>query len=409
MPAAAAQLLFVAEFVTMLVAAAGLILVAFRPSLTSAAGARFTTLAGFLATGAAAFAHGSRLYQTEPSAGLSTARIGGGLLLLAGSLWWTAGARSRWSLRAGVAVGLVAAIGEAAGGQATVVDMVLILGSALIGVALTFASRRSIAARVGVGAAGTLLLVVIVLSLALSSVISSSVQQDLLVRLASQAKASAAQILDTSNQAIKDARFTAGDLVGYFRADNPDPLVQLGASGDTASAVAVGQRLDQLAELYPVGGFAYADATGDVVASSGGLRPDVAVAALHLFTQPSCDAGGVSSVVEAQGAIWAVGVAPECVSGSTQRLGEVLAVTPIDSAFLGRQRAVDPTLSLAIVGATEVLASSAPSGQLPPTKTLLRQRSPSPSTRVVSSRFFAVQPIAAVGTGASPALVLSTA
>nr|MDQ2754911.1 hypothetical protein [Actinomycetota bacterium] len=187
MSTAAAQLLFAAEFVTMLVAAAGVALVALRPDITRSTGGRAAVVLGFVATGAAAFVHGARLFQSNPSVALSVARIGGGLLLLAGANWWSGGRQSKSLLNFGVTIGLAAAIVESADGPATLIDILLILGSVIVGVSLVQASRRAIAARVAASAAGTLLLVVLVLSVALSAVISSSVQRDELVRLASQA------------------------------------------------------------------------------------------------------------------------------------------------------------------------------------------------------------------------------
>ncbi|MGI8493677.1 MAG: hypothetical protein ACR2NJ_13190, partial [Acidimicrobiales bacterium] len=91
---AAAQALFVAEFVTMLVAASGVALTATGPEVTGPARwARWALLGGFVATGAAAFVHGARLFTPDPSVELGGARMAGGAALLLGSARWAVHAR----------------------------------------------------------------------------------------------------------------------------------------------------------------------------------------------------------------------------------------------------------------------------------------------------------------------------
>ena len=70
MSADAAQIHFAAEFVTLLVAAAGLALVGLSAGPATRSGsARLALAVGFLALGVAAFGHGSLLYKQDHRTG----------------------------------------------------------------------------------------------------------------------------------------------------------------------------------------------------------------------------------------------------------------------------------------------------------------------------------------------------
>ena len=266
------QLQFAADLVAMLVAAAGLVLVVLRADMASgAAWARAALAAGFVAVGAAAFVHGSLLSQNGSGgspAGIGALRLVGDAAIAVGSVRWNAGWRVRIALWSGLAAGAVAALAEAFRGSPTLIDVLLIAGSAGVAVALVGGSRRSMVARVASGAAGTLLLMVLVLSLALSSVIASTVQRDQLSSLGTRARVEGGAALASGTDAVKDARFVAADLQGYFRT-NPAPLIDLSTTSpghpSAASATAVSGRLGQLAGLYPTEGLAYVLGSGQVL------------------------------------------------------------------------------------------------------------------------------------------------
>jgi hypothetical protein len=144
-----------------------------------------------MATAIAAFGHGSLLLKGDLESIVIALRVAGIVGLAIGSVWWWRGrgiARELlWVGLAGTSIAVVLEISGA--GRAS--DAALAAGSFMIGTALLVASRRSVAARVAASAAGTLLLVVLVLSVALSAVLSSSIEREELTRLQSRANTEA--------------------------------------------------------------------------------------------------------------------------------------------------------------------------------------------------------------------------
>ncbi|MGI8808894.1 MAG: histidine kinase dimerization/phospho-acceptor domain-containing protein [Acidimicrobiales bacterium] len=186
------QLQFAAEFVLFLAAASGLALVALcGAQLNDKADGELALTVGFLALAASAFMHGSQLVGGGGSVivGLRTAGLVG---VLVGCLrGWVAGEAARIPL--GVAAGFVAAAMFLDGGNgavsrtATYSRVALAVGGLTLGAAVLVASRRSIAARVAATAATTLLIVVLVLGVATSAVLVSSMQGSALNSLARRA------------------------------------------------------------------------------------------------------------------------------------------------------------------------------------------------------------------------------
>ncbi len=353
---------FAAEFVTLMVAAAGLALVALRSDLVARRpGGRLAMAAGFLLTAVAAFVTGSLLVTDDPDRLVSLGRIAGGTLLLIGSADWATDRPSRRRVWAGGTIWVGAGIMEIAGASTVATGVVLVVASGVVFLALVGASRSSIAAQVTVGSAGTLLLIVLVLAVALSGVISSSLQRSELNRLTTRVHSEAGQLAGSSAQAIKDARFVAADLEGYFRTTAPNPLVQLGASGSPpVAAAAVSDRLNQVAGLYPVGGFVYVDETSNVLAATSGVDRGLiaGVAREPVIAAQSCRSAGVGLLSIAGGRAWAIGAYPTCPTSGSKVLGQVITVTPLDDSYLGQRRALAPTVALALVADRTVVASA---------------------------------------------------
>lgn len=416
MPSATAQVSFAAELITMLVAASGLVLAARRSSMVERTrSSRGLLGVGFIVLGVGAFLHGSLILAAQPGTGLALSRLAAVAFLLAGSLRWQVGIRPRVCLLAGLALVTAAAVVEVVGASVVAGDILLAVGSASVGFPLVVAGRQSIATRVAVSSAGTLLLVLVVVSVAMSDVISSSVTSQDLNRLALRGRSEGIEASGAANTAAKDARFVAGDLQGYFRSSNPNPLVSLGTNqgGRNASdQAAIGDRLNQLSQLYPVGGFAYALPGNALAVSSEGLAATAQAVTATPGLQPSSCSGQESGrIVVKANAVWAVGTFPECGSNGSQLLGTVISVTPLDDTYLVQRRQADLNVSLALVGQGQVLASSG-SQPSPAALRLMNakaQGSGTSDTMTVAGRFVSVQPIASgIGTSDSLSVVASS-
>jgi hypothetical protein len=287
---------FAAEFVTFLVAAAGLALVVLNGEVvTDSRWTRLAFAAGFLAMGMAAFGHGSLLFKADSATLVNRLRTLGIAGLAAGTLGWRAGRLSRGILRMGLAV-TAGSLAADMSNAVRLADGLLAGGSLTIGAALLAASRRSIAARVAASAAGTLLLVVLVLSVALSAVLSSSAQTDALSRLGARARTEARLATDSPVQEIQTARYVGE----YLEKSAPSALINIGRTSGPATSAAAGKAaeadaqtisalLTPLQALYPVGGLAYLRPSGGVVAASGmasGLTS--VIAGLDVVRQTAC-------------------------------------------------------------------------------------------------------------------------
>ena len=410
MTTAAAQIQFAAEFVTFLVAAAGLALVVLRNDLTTNRPAERLALAiGFLATGCAAFGHGSLLLKGDSTGVVVGLRIAGIAGLAVGSIWWWRGGavarRLMW-------LGLVVMVGAVAfqitgGGRAS--DVLLAGGSIVIGAALVIASRRSVSARVAASAAGTLLLVVLVLSVALSAVLSSSTEREELSRL--QARANTETSLATSGfikNEVQTTRIVAdflygtdlGDLVVLAQAANVS-IANVAPSANTPTAAVdnVANLLKLLgADLKDVGGFAYLDPHAHILARSKGVDPTTLteLSGTQLVQQAACPQLDQGSIEPVRNQVLSLAVAPVCVGpGQTAFIGTVVRVNPLNDSYLAQRQAGDPTSTLAIVSPLGVAARS---GANPPPRVLIAAGQPvldggAQVSRVVGSYYLAVQPI----------------
>src|SRR5215471_18393503 len=214
MTSTVAQIQFAAEFVTFLVAAAGLALVILRNDLTTSRPAeKWSLTIGFLGMAVASFTHGSLLFTGDQEAIVIVVRIVGIASLFLGSTWWWRGRGTAGQLLWAGLTGTAVAVVLEAMGAGRVSDAFLFAGSILIGAALLVASRRSIAARVAASAAGTLLLIVLVLSVALSAVLSSSIEREELNRLGSRATTEAGLANGNFNNLTANAHFAGLFLV----------------------------------------------------------------------------------------------------------------------------------------------------------------------------------------------------
>lgn len=419
------QIQFAAEFVTLIVAASGIAIAVLRPPGVRPAGivigsipyremssAAALAVLGFLIAGAAAFAHGSLIVTGDPEGALGVARIASGIALIPLAFAWGGGVRLRILLVLALLCWIAAGVTELydVSKSGLEVDGLLVAGSLLLGGAIIWVSRNSVAAKVAASAATTLLLVVVVLAVALSAVISSSLQRDDLKQLSSSARTENAQMVAVANNAVKDARFGALAIGTTFNNPTNDPLIVIGndppgSQPPAAAAKQVSTALKTLASLYP-SGFAYSDPYATVVgaagsmdsSSAGQLAKDLGVPAL------SCVTGETSQGVYVEGnGAWAAAAFPICLTGG-RLLGAVIDAVPLDSSYLAGRAAADPVPTLALVSLQSLLSFTGPR---PSAAALVAAGTPG-GTRVVGDSLVSTVPVS-VASSSPPLSVLLVA
>lgn len=423
-----ALLRFTAELAVFLVAVVG-VAFALRPRvLPTSTTARSLLGAGFLATAAAALLHGSLLVADADQPALLVLRIGGLVLLAAGAprpgkAQAPAGEagpdpRTTAVLWGGLVL-LVAAevLGRVETGPA--VDLLRLGGALLLGGALFTASRRSIGARIGADSAVLLLLVLLAVSVALSVVVSRNVEDEALRRYGSRGSTEAAAAVSRAEDALGVARLISGELSGGY----PNELSVLDQPGAT-SAIKQAARDRLTAGLATLLGPSFLGVRDPVVlVDAAGVPQAVSPASLDNTTRLSLAGGPVAeearrakgqrqAVTVVGGRAYAVAAAPLVVEPADAPqvfVGMVVVATPLDSTYL---RSIDTgaePLSLALVTADRVLASS---GRQPARSHLLGagrevvEGGGRPSG-VAGGRFIVARPVAAQGAAPDLAVVVS--
>jgi len=361
------QLRFAVEFATFLVAIAGAAVVILRPALVGAGRrGRIALAVGFVALAVAAFLHGSLLADADD--GILVGVRGLAIVLLAlGTFSLKADTTTRRVLWVAlvllaVAEGATAMDVESAAGWARAA------GALGLGAVLIVSARRSIPARVAVGTAATLLLVVLAVSVALSVVITRSVEREALRRIDVRSLAEAAQITDAARRdAVRSARLVALSLVSDSRiqsqlrglADQPSPP----ASGDVQQSL----RLITAAELVVVGPDApilYATNQRRVVAEVGTTGVDtVGLAGSRAVTEVLEDrleaAVGVE-VIGSQAFVVGAHAALVPVPEGQRLLGVVIAAVRLDDEYVTERWESDRSVALALVDRERLLAAYPP-------------------------------------------------
>ncbi|MCU1485047.1 MAG: hypothetical protein JWN67_1793 [Actinomycetia bacterium] len=418
MSATQAQVAFAAEFVLFLAALAGVAVLVLRPELLAPdRWSRWAMATGFLAIGAASFVHGSLIEPEAGSAWVVAPRLAGLLLLAA----VTVPARPSVVIHlARLAVGVLVAAEVAAlvvADPGTGIDVARIVGAALLAAVLFFVARRSIPARVAAGAAGTVLLVVLAVSVTLSNVLVDNVQNEVLrrteTRAASEAggakrapdasrvrAASVAQLVRDRTRNLGDPRVVrAQQLLLALAADPASPDGQQAAGELETSLKQLGEGLGTDFGST-VGLLAFVTPTGVVVPGIGvpaepGARAQLGF--LDVVQQAIDDQTAQSAPEILNRSLLAVGAAPVALetADGPQFVGVVVAADPIDDSTLQGGIRDDADLSLAIVGADGVLARA---GTQPPSAVLRAvadeaMRTISPASRATTGRFVAASPI----------------
>ena len=351
-----AQFTFAAEFVAFLAAAAGLAMALLRGEVVvRPPWARLPLGVGFFGLAAAAFLRGSLLVD-GPTGSVVALRAAGILAVLAGTVMWKEGGLSRQLLWGGLAAVAIAAYAQSQDSLGFG-DAMLVVGSVpMLGSVLT-ASRRSLAARIAASAAGVLLLMVLVLSLALSAVLSSTVENEASVRLDARARTEVGLLGRESELALRGARLAAQSIA----TSRGSLLFEL------ASRPVRNGRLDQdLAELsdkflsnLPV---AYFSADGVVLGATGfdpaALVPISGSAAVAEAGTRSVEVSTVAVVNSDAVALGVVPVLADNPQGGRSHLGTVVAASLLNDSYLNGRTADDPRLRLALVTRTQRLSST---------------------------------------------------
>ncbi|MDQ3304631.1 MAG: ATP-binding protein [Actinomycetota bacterium] len=408
MSAASAQLGFAAEFVLFLAAVAGLGVVVRGKLLAGERQGQLLLALGFIAVGVAAFLHGSLLQDDPAAPGVVVTRLVGLVLLGAGSLRSGDVAPRR---QVGLALGLLlvaelATVLSPLAGIDWVADTARAAGALGLGAALFTASQRSISARVAASATGTILLVVLAVSVALSAVVIDNVEDEALLRIESRAGAEAAEIERAANDAVLSAKLAALVLSS---SDDPesisrlltlaeDPSSEDGALASNELVADLGAIADNL--VFQGAILTYVTPKGIVIDGVGVDSPNVQVdisGSDVVRDTLAAEQGDRGAPAVVGGEALAAAASPVRVTtrGQSRFVGVVFAAEPFDQGYLAVRKDNDRSLSLALVGRDDVLASA---GAQPATSTLTSAArevldSGEPTRRVVNDLFVAANPV----------------
>jgi PAS domain-containing protein len=363
------QLRFAVEFATFLVALAGAAVVVLRPRLVSAPPRSRSLLgAGFVLVAVAAFLRGS-LVSDDGEALVVVVRCIGIVLLALGTMGWVGDRSTRRALWVALVL-LAAAEGAAVAGAGAIADWARGAGALGLGVVLITSARRSIPARFAVGAAATLLLVVLAVSVALSVVIGNTVEREAIRRIESRARVEADEIVSSAK---RDAVNTAKLVALTIQGGNASALLALSQS-PSASTAEVASVVTTLVtgELLPADGpLLYANEKRVVLVAVdprvnpatpnrlAGVDPPVAESLIGsaavtevVGERPVSSSGSVEVVA---GRALAVGTHEVRLPTTRQLVGVVVATARLDSGYLDVRTQSDPTVGLSLVDRNRML------------------------------------------------------
>ena len=411
MTASAAQLQFAAEFMSFLAAAAGLALVALRGDLAARTSAgRLLLSTAFVVLAAAAFLHGASLVRDFDAPVLLALRAVGVVAAGAASVTWAGGRPSRLALQLGLAAtGLATLLAATGAGNAFAVT--LAAGAVAFGVAILQGSRRSIAARVAVSAAVTLLLFVLVLAVVLSTVVVRTVERDELRRLEGRAASEATAAERTSViPPLRDAKVVAASLAADRSAElrNQNASAVASLSGALRS---LSDRFFQGTQLLLVGSVDQ----GPKVLAAANLdnATALAIAGSDAVIESIRRGDSIGSVQLAGDRAVSLGTVPVRVvlpGGQAATEAVVVAVLPLDRTYVEQRTRDDRSLLLQLAAPDKVVS---PAGtRLPATGIARAVRSVfatgAATTTRAGRRFTVVEPVHDAGTKTVLALVAST-
>ena len=400
MSPAAAQLQFGAEFLGFLAAIAGVALALLRAAPrrpTPAVAAAFGILA------AVAFVAGSRLVEDRGAASVAVPRLLGASALAVAVVLWDVETRTKVLLLTGavataLAVPLVSLRPIAA-------DAAVAVGGLFIGVAVLDLARRSVASRIAVSGGASLLVIVLVLSVALSAVVDSKLRDEAVKRLEDRAAAE-----------VKALKGNLGVLLRVATLSRDRLAATVAATGDQPSDRArVNQAIEQtLSDLFRLSRdseyYLYIGADNTVLGLDAKKELDpaglVALTGDSVVQDARCpNIPGLKVLAPDDERAYGVVTIPLCAS--TTLVGRLVALLPLDNARLtGAIREGDST-GLALFTEDGPVGQSG--GQPDPAVARLLaamvQVDNEPKSAEVGERFVSVAPIS-LGPNDPPVLAL---
>ncbi|HEV2766618.1 MAG TPA: ATP-binding protein [Acidimicrobiales bacterium] len=417
MSAASAQLGFAAEFVLFLVAVAGVGVVLRGHLVGGRRQDQVLLAAGFAGVGLASFLHGSLLVADAGASTVVVPRLLGLALLAAGSV--RAGeAASRRQLWLGLGLLTLAeaiTLWPSLADLGAVANGARVLGALGLGAALSTASQRSISARVAAAATGTVLLVVLAVSVALSAVLVARIQDEALLRVETRAVTELYELDRAANDARLSAKLVAEVLGSARGAAEVGRYLALADAPDSPRAQLAGEQLRSdlanIAEnfLNKSSLLAYVTDDGVVLGGSEVTSPSmqVGISGSQAVRGTLSSRKDHMSLAVVNGEPLAAAAAPVNVSvgGRPVFVGVVFAAKAVDDAYLGLRVQVDQQLSLAVADRNEVLQDV---GAQPDPETVLAAARAAldgdeRKRRVVDDRFVAAD---AVADGSEPAFAV---
>lgn len=364
-----AELRFTSDFVTFMVAAGGVAVVWFGTGLDrSARQMRAVLVAGFVALGAAAFADrtfpssGSGSYLVEALRSLATALLALGPVRRSGSgLRW----RSDWWLWWGGLAIQAAAVGSGfAFGPGLGYFVGLDVASIAIGTALVRSGRRAVATRVATAAGVSLMVMVLLLSAALSAVVQTTARNQALQRLSSAANGQATSMVGLSRDARSSAYLLVQLVESYARIRCPTAAPASRCVAEAVSAYA--QR------YFPTYATVWVSPARTVVGSGGPIAAigatgahaaAQAVAASAVAAEAATRRSEIGAVTVMGGRVLAVGAVPDVRPANRGRFslrGVAVLGVPIGRSYLDGVNPSDSGISLAVAGPSGVVAATGP-------------------------------------------------
>ncbi len=398
MSPADAQLQFGAEFLGFLAALAGVALALVRAAprrLPAAAAAAFGVLA------AVGFVAGSRLIEDRADPRVALPRLLGAGALVVAVLLWKVETRTRALLLAG-AVATAVAVPLVGFDLAVAADAAVAVGGLLTGAAVLKLARRSIASRIAVSGGASVLVIVLVLSIALSAVIDSNLRREAVQRL--------------NDRGAVEAASLKGNLAVLLRVATlaKDRLAEAAASpqaGERARADLIERNLSDLSLLSLDGEvYLYIGVNNAVLGTDAKKELDaaglVALSGDQVLQQAKCPATPGFDVVVLDGRAFGVVVSPICQVTSTL-LGRLVSLAPLGNQRLDKAIPEGDPTSLALFASTGLVAQNGSQPDVAEARVLAAQVLAENKTRsaTVGDRFVTVVPIG-LRSNSSPALAL---
>jgi len=351
MSPAAAQLQFGAEFLGFLAAIAGVALALLRaaprrppPGVAVA----FAVLAGV------AFVAGSRIVQDSAGPFVALPRLVGAASLAVFVVLWDVEGRTKVLLLAG-AVATAIAVPLVLADQTVGASAAVAVGGLLIGAAVLDLARRSVASRIAVSGAASLLVIVLVLAVALSAVVDDNLRREAVKRLDERALAESKTPTSSLAVPLRVVTLAKDRVVAAATAEDP-----VGRAQAIESALAVLTRLSLGEEDYLfVGSDDASTVRGDDAKRRLGAARVVALVGDRVVQDATCSAAsgtGVSLLVLEDQAFGVV-VSPLCAAPANL-IGRLIVLAPLDDGRLADALPAGNSTSLALHTADRVVAQA---------------------------------------------------